>query len=160
MKIVNQAKELEEAMISTKQLYNNYINYCNQLEEPDLQVLVDDPSGNCIRPLTAEEFEFAIETNHKFRSDWGPCSDNQWIQYLLQNREDMGDNKQHWASLTQEQALFIKNLRVVEKHSWRSVARNFVIEYDVQDNVSQMMGVMLCEAARKVLNESLEDGWN
>lgn len=147
-------------MITIEQLYANYLNYCDQLQEPDYQVLVDDPHTNTIRPLTAEEFEFAVETDHKFRSSWGPCSDNQWIQYLLQNGEDMGDNKQQWRSLTKEQALFIKNLRVVEKHSWRSIARNFVIQYDVQDNVSQMMGVMLCEAARKVLNESLEDGWN
>jgi len=147
-------------MITIEQLYTNYLNYCDQLQEPDYQVLVDDPHTNTIRPLNIAEFEFAIETDHKFRSNWGPCSDNQWIQYLLQRDETMGDSKQQWVSLTQEQALFIKNLRVKERHSWRSVARNFVIEYDVQDNVSQMMGVMLCEAARKVLNESLEDGWN
>lgn len=146
-------------MISIQQLYTTYMNHCNQLKEPDFSILIDDPHLNQLRPLTDQEFEWTLQNDEKFNAEWGLNSHRQIIQYLLEKEGDMA-NKRHWANLTEEQALFIKDLRVGDGHSWRSVARHFIMEYGLEETVTQFMGAMLCEAARKVLGESVEDGWN
>jgi hypothetical protein len=141
-------------------LYRNYMNYCNQLSEPDLDALMDDPHLNCLRAFTEIEFEYMLKNNATFNSNWGTYSDNQMSQYLLANVDDMGEHhNNHWMSLTQEQALYIKKLRVTEGHSWRSVSRNFILQYEVQEITSQLMGILLCEGARKVLNEQDNTEW-
>jgi len=74
----------------------------------------------------------------------------------------MGDRllNNKWKSITQEQALFIKQLRVVEQHSWISIARCFASEYKLDNYpVSQLTGVLLCEAARELLKEESTKGW-
>lgn len=83
------------------------------------------------------------------------------LSYLLE-KGDMGDRllNNRWKNITQEQALFIKQLRVLEGHSWRSVARCFMHEYKLNDSVSQLTGILLCEAARHILKEDVERGWN
>jgi hypothetical protein len=71
-------------------------------------------------------------------------------------------------TLTKEQALFIKDLRVTKDYSWRAVARDVSGEYpelgvsgSVEYNMgNQIDGIALCDAAMKLLGESIEDGWN
>lgn len=71
-------------------------------------------------------------------------------------------------TLTKQQAEFIKDLRVNKDYSWRAVARDVSGEYpelgvdgSVEFNVgNQIDGIALCDAAMKLLNEKVEDGWN
>lgn len=142
------------------ELYTRYMNYCNELTEPDFDVLMDDPHLNQLRPMTDQEFVWSINHDSSFASKWGPFANNIVLPYLLERGDDMATNKARWMRLTQEQALFVKNLRVVEGHSWRSVARHFVIEYNLDENVTQLLGVLLCEGAKEVLKEDAEDGWS
>ena len=142
------------------ELYATYMRYCNELTEPDFSVLIDDPHLRQLRPMTDQEFLWSLSHDEHFSSKWGPFAHNRVLPYLLETEGDMANDRVRWKSLTQEQALFVKNLRVVEGHSWRSVARHYVIEYKLDENVTQLMGVLLCEAARQLLNESLDDGWN
>jgi len=115
------------------------MRYCNELTEPDFSVLIDDPHLRQLRPMTDQEFLWSLSHDEHFSSKWGPFAHNRVLPYLLETEGDMANDRVRWKSLTQEQALFVKNLRVVE---------------------GQLMGVLLCEAARQVLNESLDDGWN
>lgn len=70
--------------------------------------------------------------------------------------------------LTKEQAFFIKKLRVDKEYSWRAVARDVSAEYPelgVAGNAeynygNQIDGMALCDAAMKMLGETIEDGWN
>lgn len=64
--------------------------------------------------------------------------------------------------LTAEQAQFIKDLRIHQEFTWRSVANafrekypDFGIRYE-----SSIDGANLCEQAMKLLEEEVEDGWN
>lgn len=70
--------------------------------------------------------------------------------------------------LTKEQAEFVKELRVKNDCSWRAVARDVSEKYPelgVKGNKAenwgnQFDGIALCDAAMKLLNEKVEDGWN
>jgi hypothetical protein len=146
-------------MIPIQELYTAYMNYCNEMQEPEFDLLVDDAHLNQLRPFTDQEFVWMLRNDEKFNAKWGPYSHNLMIQYLLEKEGDMVDSKR-WKRLTKEQALFVKNLRVVEGYSWRSIARQFISEYKIDEQVTQLMGALLCEAARQVLEESAEDGWN
>lgn len=141
-------------------LYYYYLIYCNKLTEPDFEVLIDDPQLNQLRPMTDVEFSWAINNNDQFCAKWGVFSNNQALEYLLETEGEAMTDKVRWKHLTQDQAIFVKKLRVSEGHSWRSVARHFVMEYKLEDKPTHLMGVLLCEAARKALNELLEDNWN
>jgi hypothetical protein len=71
-------------------------------------------------------------------------------------------------NLTKEQAEFIKDLRVKNGYSWRSVARDVSAKFpelNVSGNIeenwgNQIDGIALCDAAMKFFNEKVEDGWN
>lgn len=71
-------------------------------------------------------------------------------------------------TLTKEQALFVKKLRVEKEYSWRAVARDVSAEYPelgVDGNIdqnrgNQIDGIALCDAAMNLLGETIEDGWN
>lgn len=146
-------------MIPIEQLYTTYMTYCNELQEPDFDLLVDDAHLNQLRPFTDQEFVWMLRNDKIFNAKWGPYSQHQMIQYLLEKQGDMVNTKR-WRSLTKEQALFIKNLRVEEGCSWRSIARHFIIEYKIDEQVTQLMGALLCQAAQQVLEESSENGWD
>lgn len=66
--------------------------------------------------------------------------------------------------INQEQAEFIKNLRVNQNYSWRAVAREFADRFpEIKwvDKGNQISGMILCDAARDFFNEDVEkDNWN
>jgi len=68
-------------IVTLDDLYRNYMNYCNQLAEPDFDALLDDPHLSCLRPLTEIEFEYTLKNNATLNSNWGTYSDNQMSQY-------------------------------------------------------------------------------
>lgn len=80
--------------------------------------------------------------------------------------KDLDDN------LTQDMVADIREWRVgdgpedTNTHSWRGVARLFVEKYpEFSDNHgliagNQITGMQLCEAAMKLLNQKVEEGWN
>lgn len=71
-------------------------------------------------------------------------------------------------NLDQEQAVFIKKLRVDNGYSWRAVARDVSeVFHNLKDiggspvkSGNQIHGIALCDAAMNMLNETVEDGWN
>lgn len=63
-------------------------------------------------------------------------------------------------NITQEQALFVKKLRVFEKRSWRNIARCYITKFSIQESASTLVGRLLCELARKTLQETTDNSWN
>jgi hypothetical protein len=70
------------------------------------------------------------------------------------------------SDMTTDMVEYIKKLRCIDDYSWRSVAQEFCLKYPkfaAEYNLyssNQVTGMQLCEAAQKVLNEKLDDGWN
>lgn len=69
--------------------------------------------------------------------------------------------------LTQEQILFIKNIRTVHNYSWGAVAREFCDRWpgftdknNKRAVASGPCGAALCDTVMKELKEDVEDGWN
>ena len=64
--------------------YKKYKTYAENLEEPDYSVHIEDPSQNCTRILSIEEFVEKIKTDTKFSAKWGelgPTYGKQWRQW-------------------------------------------------------------------------------
>lgn len=78
--------------------------------------------------------------------------------------------------MTKFQALFIKYLRIKNNCTWRSVAANYYNRYNEDGTMkpykeriifeyftiggNQLTGRWLCDEAMKLLNETVEKGWN
>jgi hypothetical protein len=70
------------------------------------------------------------------------------------------DNFYNTDELNEEQANFIKNLRVNEGYTWRAIASEYSRKYMDEPSGNQLLGLELCTAAMKFLGEKVEDGWN
>jgi hypothetical protein len=77
---MNMAKTMIQRSELNKKLkamspYQEYLEYCKTIEEPDYRFLVEDPNQNCVRPLTEEEFKDQISKSN-------PGSDSDWLNIL------------------------------------------------------------------------------
>jgi hypothetical protein len=52
------------------EVYDEYINFSNSLEEPDYEYHVDDPSQHTTRLMTKEEFIHKCKTDQEFTKKW------------------------------------------------------------------------------------------
>ena len=68
--------------------------------------------------------------------------------------------KEDLIELNEEQAMFIKNLRVIDGYTWRAVARDYSEKYMEEKTNHQILGMNLCTSAMFLLGEQVEDGWN
>ncbi len=59
-----------QAIIAAQAMYDKYLSAVRLLEEPDNDLLVDDPNENCVRTMTEEEFFLRIERDNSFESKW------------------------------------------------------------------------------------------
>lgn len=50
--------------------YRHYEIAVSKLEEPDYDLLVDDPNEHCTRMLTEEEFNWRIDNDPQFSARW------------------------------------------------------------------------------------------
>ena len=64
--------------------------------------------------------------------------------------------------MTEEDALKIKEWRVQEGCSWRTIAKKASIKWPEKDipYCNQRVGMQMCYKAMEILGETLEDGWN
>lgn len=62
--------------------------------------------------------------------------------------------------MTSEQAKHIKIWRTIDDCTWRTIALRYSAIYEKEVNSNQFYGMELCDEAMKLLNESIEDGWN
>jgi hypothetical protein len=69
-------------------------------------------------------------------------------------------------NMTLSMAEDIKTWRVMLGYSWRAVATDFCLAYSsfskknkIVDG-NQISGMQLCDVAMKILNETIEQGWN
>lgn len=59
-----------QAVIATQAMYDKYLSAVKLLEEPDNDLLVDDPNENCVRTMTEDEFFWRLERDKSFESKW------------------------------------------------------------------------------------------
>ncbi len=59
-----------QAIIAAQAMYDKYLSAVRLLEEPDNDLLVDDPNENCMRAMTEEEFYWRLERDEKFEQKW------------------------------------------------------------------------------------------
>jgi len=59
-----------QAIIATQAMYDKYLSAVRLLEEPDNDLLVDDPNENCVRTMTEDEFFWRIHTDKIFEQKW------------------------------------------------------------------------------------------
>jgi len=57
-------------MPMVKTPYHYYKLAVSKLEEPDNDLLVDDPNEHCVRAMTEEEFYWRLERDSNFESKW------------------------------------------------------------------------------------------
>lgn len=57
-------------MPMAKTPYNNYKQAVSKLEEPDNDLLVDDPNEHCVRAMTEEEFNWRMKFDSVFNNRW------------------------------------------------------------------------------------------
>ena len=62
--------------------------------------------------------------------------------------------------LTKEQALEIKQWRVVENCSWHEISIRFTKKYEKDQRPDSYFGMCITDDAMRMLNEKLEDGWD
>lgn len=92
--------------------YNLYIGHCKTIQEPDLDILVDDPNENCLRPYSIEEFAKRIANDDQFAKtfgDIGKVYGKQWVNWecakpiIPINNEKSGNGAATWESINQLQ---------------------------------------------------------
>lgn len=52
-------------------LYARYKSFCSKLEEPDMDILIEDFSQNKVREMNQEEFVERLKTDEVFRNKFG-----------------------------------------------------------------------------------------
>jgi len=60
----------QEASMQAQAMYTKYLSAVKVLEEPDNDLLVDDPNEHCLRAMTEEEFFWRIERDLNFKLKW------------------------------------------------------------------------------------------
>ncbi len=69
------------------EVYDEYINFSNSLEEPDYEYHVDDPSQHTTRLMTKEEFIHKCKTDQEFSERWGLKIEERELS--LEERDDL-----------------------------------------------------------------------
>jgi hypothetical protein len=59
-----------QQVIATQAMYDKYLSAVKLLEEPDYDLLVDDPNEHCVRVMTEDEFFWRIDRDKNFESKW------------------------------------------------------------------------------------------
>jgi hypothetical protein len=59
-----------QQVIATQAMYTKYLSAVKLLEEPDNDLLVDDPNEHCVRVMTEDEFFWRIDKDEQFKQRW------------------------------------------------------------------------------------------
>lgn len=102
--------------------YKKYKQYCDSLEEPDVNALIEDINKNCLRTMTKEEFVYVIKNEklpikkgsflHRF-GDLGPIYGDGWrnfngfdqIKYVINELKNNPDSRRLLVSAWQPDKL-------------------------------------------------------
>lgn len=63
--------------------YKFYLKTCNSLEEPDFNLLIDDPSVNKTRVMTLEEFIDSLQNNESYYHFYKHVKSNKNKYYMI-----------------------------------------------------------------------------
>ena len=64
--------------------YKEYLGHCKTMQEPETDILVDDPEQNCLRPYSIKEFAARIASDDKFAAQFGDIGKvygKQWVRW-------------------------------------------------------------------------------
>ena len=62
--------DLHQQLIATDAMYTKYLSAVKLLEEPDNDLLVDDPNEHCVRVMTEDEFFWRRDRDEQFKQRW------------------------------------------------------------------------------------------
>jgi thymidylate synthase len=73
-----------------------YLKYCANMDEFDSDILIDDPNGNCTRPMNLKEFAYEIAHDNVFAyrfGDIGKVYGKQWVKWESYVSEEDKDGR-------------------------------------------------------------------